>query len=267
VANFSYSKLESFKRCPFQYKLTYIERVPSREMSIEAFVGICFHELMEQIFAEGKERDYFLEELFERYEALWKKKWTEDVVTPAGEKTTDDFLEYGKQCIRNFYETNLGPAAGFSAKTIGVETKINFPIDEKNKMIGYIDRIAEKPDGSIEIQDYKTGSSLPKEEDLLKDRQLSFYQLGVEEMRRQEGKASVPIEFVWHYVGHAKTIRLPQKTREELDVMLSDIREEIEVIVHEREFAAKLNPMCRYCKYQKICPEYQRSKGVVGSGQ
>jgi len=74
VANFSYSKLESFKRCPFQYKLTYIERVPSKLVSIEAFLGICFHELMEAIFKEGKEKDYFLEELLDRYEALWKKK-------------------------------------------------------------------------------------------------------------------------------------------------------------------------------------------------
>jgi len=229
-------------------------------MSIEAFVGICFHELMELIFKEGKERDYFLEELLERYEALWKEKWSEDIVVANSDKTADDFLEYGKQCVRNFYETDLGPSAGFSSKTIGVETKINFPIDEKNKMIGYIDRIAEKQDGSIEIQDYKTGQSLPDDEQLTHDSQLSIYQLGLKQMWKEKGEEIGPIEFVWHYVAHSKTIRLPQKTNEELGDILREVKDTIAQIVAEKDFKAHLNPMCRYCRYQKLCPEYKASQ-------
>lgn len=258
---YSYSKLECFKRCPYQFKLAYIDRIKIKVESIEAFAGSRFHNLMEEIFAHGKEKDYFVEELLDRYEALWKKYWHPDVKIANMEKTTDDYLEYGKQCVRNFYESELGAGSGFSSKTLGVEVKLDFPLDssKKNKMIGYVDRLAETDDGKVEIQDYKTSASLPDENSLKTDRQLSIYQLGLLELWKRKNFESQPIEFVWYYVGHKKVYRIPERSSDELDQLRDEVLNEVAEIERATVFSARVNPMCRHCKYQDQCPEYRES--------
>ena len=48
---FSYSKLETYNKCPQKYKLTYVDKIDVKEESIEAFVGKIVHEVLEQIYS------------------------------------------------------------------------------------------------------------------------------------------------------------------------------------------------------------------------
>jgi RecB family exonuclease len=259
VATYSYSKLASFKRCPYQYKLSYIDKIKTGIENIEAFVGSRFHELMEEIFASGKEKDYFLEELIARFRALWKEKWHDRVRIPNPGKTVEDYLKYGEECVKNFYQSYLAPGTGFPVKTLGVEIRIEFPIDpqKKNKMIGYVDRIAERGTHITEIQDYKTASTLPDENELEENRQLAIYQMGLQSAWKREGKPFNPVQLVLYYVGHSKTFTLPGRTEEELGKLLEEIREEIRGIEQETVFPARLGPYCEWCSYQDMCSEYQ----------
>ena len=258
---YSYSKLECFKGCPYQFKLTYIDRIKVKVESVEAFAGSRFHDLMEEIYGRGREKEYFIEELTDRYEVLWKEKWHSDVKIADTTKTGDDYLKYGKQCVINFYESQLGMNSGFSARTLGVEVKLDFPLDsaKKNKMIGYVDRLAETEEGKVEIQDYKTSASLPDENNLKTDRQLSIYQLGLLELWKKKHFEPQPIEFVWYYVGHKKVYRIPERSPEELERLRNEVIQEIGEIEKTRDFPAKVNSMCRHCRYQDQCPEYRES--------
>ena len=53
---------------------------------------------------------------------------------------------------------------------------------ERYKCKGIIDRLMLAPDGAFEVHDYKTGSKLPDQAELDKDRQLALYQIGVQKL-------------------------------------------------------------------------------------
>jgi putative RecB family exonuclease len=217
---------------------------------------------MEEIFAGGKEKDYVLEELIQRFRALWKEKWHDQVRVLDAEKTPSDYLAYGEQCVRNFYEAYLAPGTGFPAKTLGVEVRIEFPIDpqKKNKMIGYVDRISEASDGIVEIQDYKTSLTLPEERELATSRQLAIYQMGFLAARKRDGKPPVQVRLVLHYVGHSKTFTFPGRSHDELTALLEDIRGDIGELEGERDFPARVSSFCKWCSYQDMCSAYQASR-------
>ncbi len=262
MATYSYSKLETFRRCPYQYKLSYLDKLKTGIENIEAFLGSRFHDLMEEIFASGKEKDYFLEELIERFHILWKEKWHAHVRILDPNKTPEDYLKYGEQCVKNFYEAYLAPGTGFSAKTLGIEIRIEFPIDpqKKNKMIGYIDRVSETADGTVEIQDYKTSITLPEEAELSRNRQLAIYQMGLLSAWKKDGKEPLPIRLVLHYVGHSKTFSFPGRSQEELVGLLEEIRDDISALEREVLFPARVSPYCKWCSYQDMCSAYQASR-------
>ena len=50
--NFSYSQLNTFKICPQQYKIIYINGVRKVDESIEAFMGKRVHEVLEWLYSE-----------------------------------------------------------------------------------------------------------------------------------------------------------------------------------------------------------------------
>jgi RecB family exonuclease len=267
MATYSYSKLESFKRCPYQYKLNYLDKIKTGIENIEAFLGSRFHELMEEIFSKGKEKDYFLEELIGRFRALWKQKWHSQVRILDAGKTPEDYLAYGEQCVKNFYEAHLAPGTGFPAKTLGVEIRIEFPIDpqKKNKMIGYIDRIAETADGTVEIQDYKTSMALPEEEELSGNRQLAIYQIGLLSGWKKEGREPLPTRLVLYYVGHSKTFSFPGRSQDQIVELLEEVRSDIASLERETLFAAHVSSFCKWCSYQDMCEAFRKAKASRAS--
>ena len=47
IERFSYSSLESYKKCPTQFKLRYLDKIRNKDEGIEAFVGNRVHESLE----------------------------------------------------------------------------------------------------------------------------------------------------------------------------------------------------------------------------
>jgi len=261
MANYSYSKLATFKRCRYQYKLTYIDRLQSPLENIESFLGSRFHELMEEVYSDGKDKTFFVEELIHRFHVLWKEKWHDHIQIKDSEKSEEDYLKYGEECIRNFYDSFLGFGKAESSQTIATEMKIEFSLDTKgkDKVVGYMDRLTQDQDGVYEIQDYKTSVSLPPEDELEANEQLVFYQIGLLNAWKQEGREPSPIRLVFHYVGHAKTFTFQGKTEEQLRELVHHIRNQVQLIKIERTFRASVSQYCKWCAFQQVCPEYQMS--------
>ena len=49
---FSYSQLSTFKSCPQQYKIIYLDGVRKINESIEAFMGKRVHEVLEWLYSK-----------------------------------------------------------------------------------------------------------------------------------------------------------------------------------------------------------------------
>mgnify|MGYP003311101769 CR=1 FL=1 len=47
IDRFSYSSLETYKKCPAQFQFRYIDKVIKKEEGVEAFMGKRVHEALE----------------------------------------------------------------------------------------------------------------------------------------------------------------------------------------------------------------------------
>ena len=76
MKRFSYSSLGSFKKCPQQFKIYYLDKVVKPDQGIEAFVGIIVHKTLEYLYQEVVKGNIpILDIILEKYEELWKKAW------------------------------------------------------------------------------------------------------------------------------------------------------------------------------------------------
>jgi len=135
---------------------------------------------------------------------------------------------------------------------LGLEEFINFRLDEERdyRIRGYIDRLALVDDSVLEIHDYKTSSRLPTQEDVDTDRQLSFYQMGVE----GKWKDIREIRLIWHYLAFDAEIR-SLRTPEQLHVIRQQTLDLIQRIETDTELLPKEGPLCAWCDYPALCPK------------
>lgn len=120
-----------------------------------------------------------------------------------------------------------------------------------------VDRLALLDHSTIEIHDYKTSSRLPTQKDVQSDRQLAFYQMGVE----GKWKDIKEIKLIWHYLAFDAEIQ-SLRTPEELQRLRQETMELIKKIESDREFSPKESPLCDWCDYQGLCPK-RRHRVVV----
>jgi len=124
-----------------------------------------------------------------------------------------------------------------------VEDHYKVEIDDSLALLGRIDRI-DRDDAGLHIIDYKTGT--PREPDPL---QLQMYGLIV--VREFD---PAPIRASYHYLETGEWVT-QGATEETMARALEDVRQQVAVIVAEREYPASPGPLCGYCDFLEICPE------------
>jgi len=110
-------------------------------------------------------------------------------------------------------------------------------------------------EGIYEVHDYKTGSSLPKQDELDQDRQLAMYSFWV----RNNFKDFKKVRLVWHFLAFDKEMD-SYRTKEQLDELKKEVLAQIRKIEAAEEFPANVSWLCDWCLYRPICPMW--SHGV-----
>lgn len=245
---YSHSRLEAFENCPLKYKLNYLDKIKRDEESIEAFVGSRFHETMEKLYQDLRFRVYNLEELLSYYEDLWSKNYHENILIIKKERTADDYRNFGRKCIENYYKRYYPFNQG---RVLAIEKRIVIDLQGDGKYLvqGYIDRIDQKDDGTYEIHDYKTSGSLPEQSYLEKDRQLALYQIGIQNIWKDVDQ----VKLIWHYVSFDKEMS-STRSPEELELLKKDTISLIKEIENTKEFLPQESVLCNWCVYPDLCP-------------
>jgi putative RecB family exonuclease len=254
---YSHSRLETFENCPLKYKFRYIDGIKKAEQGVEAFLGAQVHEVLRKLYDDLQlEKLNTLDELLEFFAASWKKAWGPHVRIVRAGMTEQNYFDTGRKCIRNFYERNQ-PFR--QSQTLGTEVHLTFPLDGEGKyqLQGYVDRIARRDDGIIEIHDYKTGR-LPAQEKADADRQLALYQIGVE----RQWPETRGVELIWHYVAFRETQR-SRRSAEQLVQLRRQTIELIHRIESAKQFDGRRSALCDWCEYKPDCPLWRHPDSVL----
>jgi DNA helicase II / ATP-dependent DNA helicase PcrA len=205
---FSFSQIRAFQVCPYQYKISYILKIPMKGSHYFSF-GNTIHLTLQRFYQEVQKLNSVtqgslfdlsvpekkvdtiqvpsLEKLLEIYENAWIGDWYES------EKQRKGYHEKGKDLLKTFYKDNS------ESWTIPVALEGGFKIKVGEYIItGKIDRVDQLEDGSLAIIDYKTGA--PKEKLSSDDQQqLLLYQKAASELLRYRNIGSVS-ELTYYYV-------------------------------------------------------------------
>jgi putative RecB family exonuclease len=246
---YSYTKLSTYKQCPYKYKLKYLEKVPEDMKTIEQFMGSRVHEALKKLYKNLISAKLMpLGKVLEYYHKRWEEKWDDSIKLVKSDLSNEDYRALGQRCIEDYYE---GYYPFNQSKTIAVEKRVSFTLDEegRHKIVGFIDRISIAPDGTYLIHDYKTKGSLPTQKTKDEDKQLALYQIGVKNMWVDAHS----IKLVWHYLVFNKEIS-SLRTDEDIEKLRVEKISLINEIESATDFPPRESSLCNWCSYQAICP-------------
>ena len=249
VPVYSHSRLSTFEKCPLQFRYRYIDKIKRDTQGIEAFLGIRVHETLEKVYRDvDMEKVPSLDEVLNFYRERWKAEYSERITIVKTEYDPAHYRSIGERCLADYYDQYAPFDQG---RTLGLEERIALDLggDGRYRIRGFIDRLARSGPGIYEIHDYKTSSSLPAERDLRADRQLSFYQMAVQE-RFPDARE---VRLIWHYLAFNQELH-SSRTPEQLRSQSTAAMRLIDRIEAETEFPPHVSPLCRWCDYRDICP-------------
>lgn len=258
MPRFSYSKISTFDTCRLQYKFNYIDRIRvEKETTAEAFLGSMVHDALEKLYKDIRFEKRMSEiELLAYYNQIWKKNWSKAVQIVKKEYSEENYRKMGERYLIDYYKHHTPFTEG---TILGLETQEMMSLDPegKYKYDIRIDRLMDRGGGLYEVHDYKSGMSLPKQEDLDQDRQLAMYGLWVCERFKDCKK----VRLVWHYLAFDKELE-SYRTLKQLQDLRREIKASIKVIESAEDFPPKVTYLCRWCLFQEVCPAWKHEKKI-----
>jgi putative RecB family exonuclease len=246
---YSHSQLSTYEECPLKYKLRYRDKIKRDVESVEAFLGSTVHEALKKCYDHVRlTRLATLDELLDSYDNLWQQNWHDGIVITSKDVTADDYRALGRKMIETYYQRH----APFDQDiTIGTEMRIRFSLDDggRYQFQGVIDRLARTQGGIYHIHDYKTSAYLPSQEDIDNDRQLAFYQIGVQ----KRWPVVQEVQLIWHYLAF-DCLLVSQRSQEKIAELAEETIRLIDELEATEEFLPKESDYCKWCEYPDLCP-------------
>ena len=233
---FSYSQLRAFLDCPWLYHLRYGLRWRSAPSAPSA-LGQTIHRALELFHSEGAPS---LARLLELYEESW--------VNPPGVVGAEvlKLHEKGADILRRTWEEERDS----KSKVEFVEREFIVPLGP-HSVRGIIDRVDRRPDGSLEVIDYKTHLDLGTEEDAAQDLQLRMYAWGLKSCWALE-----PGWLSWRYLAAGKTVTVAYDPEGEVELEAFMTRA-ADLIAQGRHFAPDPSH-CPRCDFRERCDKAAR---------
>ncbi|HEY6237822.1 MAG TPA: PD-(D/E)XK nuclease family protein, partial [Thermoplasmata archaeon] len=263
----SYSSVRTYLECPLRWKFLYVDELPEAPHGYFSF-GRTVHSVLEGLLrplvvptdrltpsgATQRTLDAFPSDagpspgpgrLLEPAELLadYDAKWVRDGYTSGEEEAR--YKSLGAEMLLKYRED----LARTPPTPVAIEEHLEAKWDGLT-VHGYIDRIDRRPNGSLEVLDYKTSRELSAEDARSSD-QLSLYQVLVER------NYSDPVDRLTLY--HLRSRTAHSTPRRGADVLEG---------VHERfgrahdgikseSFEPTPGRHCSRCEFKSLCPEFR----------
>lgn len=245
---FSYSTLDTFTRCPRQYALRYLCRLPAEQPRPAADFGSAAHSAFQAFTRERRDRAGRGEpapgraDLGRFFEAAWKNS------SLVADPYAESWLARAEPMLDAFWVAE----SALTAETIDEEVRFRLTLDldpeSSVAVTGYIDRIDRLPFGAVELIDYKTGrtgSPTAARSSL----QLSIYALGCRDGLGLGRPERVTLDFV-----EAGVRSSAEPTDEELDSVREGLAARAAEIRGSDYSPTPSDRACGWCDYRAMCP-------------
>lgn len=232
----SFSQLETYRFCPLKYQYAYLYQIPTKptpQMQLGTNVHACLETFGQRLMA-GQTPS--LEEVLAIYDETWRSDGYADAAVEAKDKT------YGRQLVTGYYEHNRATLL----PPLFVEKPFLLQVGDA-WLRGFIDRIDSRPDGRVEVVDYKTGK--PKTKAEVGDRlQLNIYAMACRDVLRL-----TPETLSFYYVQTNEKLSFPYD-----EAALTEATQTITATAGKIR-AGAFDPTpefgkCRVCDFRAICP-------------
>ena len=251
----SKSGFETYLKCPQMFKF---ERVWNSRPSVTSTTldrGTIFHDVVAKAAdpgPDGLSNVHKLKDLVKILEDNWDKTTFLDS-TKSEEALAKKDIKGMLGVYQKWTESNPN-------KVVGTEIEFKMKIEGK-RIIGYIDRIEQTPQGDYHLIDYKTGK--PKRIDPLEDNiQLNLYSQACKNgIKDKQGKiivkaGTLPKKAILFYPEKDDGERIYEY--DVTDGQVKKIIQELEEVVKQinrKEFTATPGWHCKWCNYRNICEE------------
>jgi RecB family exonuclease len=252
----SYSSLSMYEACPRRYAHHYVEHVPGEVPPGWFTFGSAVHRAFEA-FDRARIAARHDSSPPPGYDALWMA-FTETVdASGCSPYEIARFRARGEPVLRAYLEREWAS----DAEPIAVELSfgIDVPIGDDQpavRFVGFVDRIARRPGGSVEILDHKTGSP-QRQEEVDRDVQLTAYAFASARGGLRDPASGqtlpAPSRLGLHFAEPGLTVWTTRSV-EALDAFGGRLCATVGRI-RRREFAAHPGPACRWCEYRATCPD------------
>jgi len=227
----SYTSLETYIQCPQKFKFQEIDKIKTPKSKQTVF-GTIIHSTL-KFLHNNRTVIPPLEQVLEHYKNIWNK----DVFTDPEEEQI--YFEQGQSILKNYHEVNSMVAPHI----IDLETRFEVPFDN-HTLTGIIDRIDKVGENQYEIIDYKTSKSLPSQEEVDKNLQLSLYRLGITNRwpNLKLDQMTLSLYFLKHGIKLSTS-----RTEEDLEATKAKISNVV-ARIEAKQFEPVPSKLCDYCK-------------------
>jgi DNA helicase-2/ATP-dependent DNA helicase PcrA len=235
----SASAVQSYERCPLQFKLEREWRIPG-EVPAAMQYGATMHRVLKSFFDSVRfnrpmdepaliamfKADLEEAHLEDRYQhELYEKQGIEQLI---------DFLAATRRSPAHVLHTEEGFEIRLGQTTV----------------VGRIDRIDRLDNGRVSVTDYKTGKP-QSQEDADQSLQLSIYALAAQQ------KWGYQVDHLLFYNLQENTTVLTRREPVDLDSARNKV-EDVAAKIAAGEFTAKPGFYCAFCAYANICPAKEK---------
>jgi len=242
IEELNISKLLVFRRCPFEYKLRYLEKGSLKwEPKLDMNLGNFLHELVGLYF-----KNKIVHNEKQDIGRLFESKWEKEKIR--FKEHQEDYHAKCKYIIDLFKRSPI-----VRTHPLASEYKFRKLIREDMYLTGRIDLVS-KTDNNIQIWEFKLDEAELGfiDQEHKKFLQLIFYYYGI-----ANAFGELPHNIGYYFFSSGKTVLLEvypdilERGLQEIENILSEMK-------NTKEYIPKINNYCPSCGINKICPAYNK---------
>lgn len=240
------SSINTFIQCPLKFKFSKIDGL-TEPPTIHTLLGNFVHQILEDLYGlPSEERTIATAKHIAR--SVWQD--TYEIQAKSIRVAERDFRWKAWWCVENLWKIENPQEVALE----GIETEVIGDV-EGVRIKGFIDRFARLDDGSLVVQDYKTGK-VPGP-NFLADK---FFQLFIYSVLLEKLGYDKPSKVSLIYLAGPKVITwdVTEENIKETESTIVNTKAKIDQYCKEEFFPAKTSGLCNFCFFKSSCPAWKK---------